>query len=250
MEPALYFNKPQSTQQCYYEALRAFYVDEENATQIASRFGFSYAYFKKLRSMFKNQLKLGYDPLFIEKKRGPKQRRTDQALIEKIIALRKQNYSITDIKVNLHSDNQALSVDAIDQILKGEGFAPLPKRTHEERLKTQIPDSLQAPKSTALIIRDEIFTTEMNAGPLVFLPLLEDLGIIEAIRSCGFPFTKDISDIQYVLSFLAIKLIGGMRWSHDTIWNFDKALGFFAGLTLIFHKLVKNRRVSRYSIGF
>jgi hypothetical protein len=243
MEPISYFNQPQSTQQIHYEALRAFYVGKENPAQIASRFRFSFAYFKKLRTMFKNQLKTGCDPLFVEKKRGPKRRRTALTVIEKVIALRKQNYSITDIKVNLHADNHVLSVDAIDQILKEEGFAPLPKRTLEERLKTQIPLTLQTPKSSALIIKDEIFTTEMNAGPLIFLPLLEDLGIVDAIRSCNFPSTKDISDIQYILSFLAIKLIGGARWSHDTLWNFDRALGFFAGLSV----LPKSTSLSTYS---
>jgi hypothetical protein len=243
MELASYFNKPRSTQQCHYEALRAFYVDEEDSAEIAPRFGFTCAYFKKLRTLFKNRFEAGHDPLFAEKRRGPKQRRTDQTVIEKIIALRKQNYSVTDIKASLHADNKALSVDAIDQILKGEGFAPLPKRTYEERLKTQVPESLQAPKSTALIIKDEAFTTEMNAGPLVFLPLLKNLGIIDAIKSCNFPSTSSISDIQYVLSFLAIKLMGDTRWSYDTVWNFDRALGLFAGLNV----LPKSTALSTYS---
>jgi hypothetical protein len=243
MQPTVYFNQPQSTQQRHYEVLRAFYIGKEKAAQIAARFGFSLAYFKKLRTMFKNYLKNGCDPLFAKKKRGPKQRRTAQTVIEKIVALRKQNYSITDIKANLSATNQVLSVDAIDQILKAEGFAPLPKRTREERLKIQMPSTLRAPKSLALTIEDEIFTTEMNAGPLIFLPLLEVLGIIEVIRNCNFPFTKDLSDTQYILSFLALKLIGGIRWSHDTLWNFDRALGLFAGLNV----LPKSTALASYS---
>ncbi len=243
METISYFEQPQSTQQRQYEALRAFYVDKENAGQIASKFGFSFAYFKKLRTMFKNHLKTGHDPLFTEKKRGPKQRRTARTVIEKIVVLRKQNYSITDIKANLHANDYVLSVDAIDQILKEEGFAPLPKRTREERSKTRIPTTLRAPKSEKLILKNEIFTTEMNAGPLIFLPLLEDMGIVSAIKNSNFPSTKDISDIQYVLSFLALKLMGGTRLSHDTIWNFDRALGFFASLNV----LPKSTALSTYS---
>jgi hypothetical protein len=40
--------------------------------------------------------------------------------------MRKQNYSITDIKANLHADSINLSLDTIDKILKDEGFSPLP----------------------------------------------------------------------------------------------------------------------------
>ncbi len=90
---------------------------------------------------------------------------------------------------------------------------------------------------------DEEFTTETGAGPLVFLPLLEELGIISAIRVSGFPQTNTISDIQSVMSFLALKLTGGKRWSHDTIWNMDRALGFFAVLNV----LPKSGTLSTYS---
>jgi hypothetical protein len=30
------------------------------------------------------------------------------------------------------------------------------------------------------------------------------------------------------LAFVALKLSGGKRWSHDSRWNMDRALGFFA----------------------
>ena len=243
MDATAYFQNPKSTQQRYYEALRAFYIDEESSARVASRFGFTYAYFKKLCAIFNSQIKKGSDPLFIRKKHGPKSRRTAQTTIENIVALRKQNYSIVDIKAALCAINKNLSVDAIDQILKKEGFAPLPKRTCKERLMTQIPQTLRSPKSTALVIEDEVFTTEMNVGPLIFLPLLEELGIVDAIKKCNFPSTKDISDVQYVLSFLALKLIGGARWSHDTRWNFDRALGLFAGLNV----LPKSTALSTYS---
>jgi hypothetical protein len=103
-------------------------------------------------------------------------------VVEKIIALRKQNHSIPDIKVNLHANNHALSIDTIDKILKKEGFAPLPKRTQDERLKAKRQCIMLAPKSAALDIENETFTTEMNAGPLTFMPLLEELGIVEIIK--------------------------------------------------------------------
>ncbi len=60
--------------------------------------GFTAAYFKKLRALFRSQLKQGIDPVFVNKKTGPKHRHTHQSIIEKIFAWRKQNYSIADIK--------------------------------------------------------------------------------------------------------------------------------------------------------
>ena len=74
---------------------------------------------------------------------------------------------------------------------------------------------------------------ETGAGPLVFLPLLEPLGIVKAIAACGFPSTGPISDIPSVLAFGALKLTGGKRGSQDSRWNMDRALGLFAGLNVL-----------------
>lgn len=243
MDPKTYFSQPQSTQQRHYEALRAFYHEKQKPEHIAKTFGLSPAYFKKLRALFRAKLNQGEDPVFLPKQKGPSRRYTSQTTIEKIIAWRKKNHSIADIKASLHAEEQDVSLDTIDKILKEAGFAPLIKRTRQERLAMQAPSTLPAPKSTSLDIKDEVFTTELNAGPLIFLPLLEELGLIELIKACDFPSTKTLSDVQYILSFLALKLMGGERWSHDTLWNFDRALGLFAGLNV----LPKSTALSTYS---
>jgi hypothetical protein len=243
MDPKTYFSQPKTTQQRHYEALRAFYHEKQKPEQIAKIFGLSPAYFKKLRALFRAQLNQGVDPVFLPKQKGPSRRYINQSTIEKIVALRKQNHSIADIKASLHAEEINVSLDTIDKILKDEGFAPLMKRTRKERLAIQAPSILPAPKSMTLNIKNEVFTTELNAGPLIFLPVLEELGIIDLIKQCDFPSTKTISDIQYLLAFLALKLMGGERWSHDTLWNFDRALGFFAGLNV----LPKSTALSTYS---
>jgi hypothetical protein len=245
MDPKTYFSQPQSTQQRHYEALRSFYYEKENSSNITKIYGFSESYFKKLRSNFRRNLNSGIDLLFTHNKQGPKKRHTNQSIIEKVSALRKQNHSIADIKTALHADAQSLSLDTIDKILKEEGFAPLVKRTHQERLAIQNPSLCIAPKSTALLPNNDSFTTEMNAGVLIFLPLLEELKLIPIIQNCKFPSTQAISDVQYILSCLALKLMGGVRWSHDTTWNFDRVLGFFAGLNV----LPKSTALSTYSYG-
>jgi hypothetical protein len=243
MDTRDYFHKPTTPIQRHYEALRSFYHEGLRATDTATQFGFSPLYFKKLRVEFAQKLRSGIDPFFSTPKLGPKKRATKNETVKRIVALRKQNYSIADIKVSLEADAKKISLDTIDQILKSEGFAPLSKRTRKERLAVALPSKLEAPKSIPLELTDEEFSTEMGAGPLVFLPLLENLGIVKAIQKSGFPGTTEISDVQSVLSFLALKLMGGMRWSHDTKWNMDRALGLFAHLNV----LPKATTLSTYS---
>ncbi len=243
MDPKDYFDNPTSPLQRHYEALKAFYKDGLSAEEAASKFDFSPTYFKKLRFEFAQQLRSGKNPFFAINKPGPKERTTSHEAMDRIIALRKQNHSILDIKVVLDSEGKKISLETIDQILKSEGFAPLPKRTRQQRLGISIPAKFEAPKSMSLEIIDEEFITEIGAGPLVFLPLLENLHIVEAIKMAGFPGTSELSDIQSVLSFLGLKLMGGLRWSHDTKWNMDRALGLFAGLNV----LPKATTLSTYS---
>lgn len=238
-----YFSNPNTPAQRRYEALKAFYHDGLSAADAANKFGFSQGYFKKLRFEFAQNLRNNIDPFFPIQKTGPKKRSTNNEIIEQIITLRKQNYSILDIKVALDAQEKKISLNTIDQILKSEGFAPLPKRTRKERQSISMPSVFEAPRSVALEITTEEFTTEIGAGPLIFLPLLENLGIIEAIKKSNFPSTSEISDVQSVLSFLALKLMGSIRWSYDTKWNMDRSLGLFAGLNV----LPKASTMSTYS---
>lgn len=243
MKPHDYYNKFLSTAQKRYEALKAFYCDGFSASDAAAKFNFTSSYFKKLRLEFVKQLQKGIDPFFKKTKPGPKKRSTDHKTIDQIISLRKQNHSIVDIKSILDAKGNKISLNTIDQILKTEGFAPLPKRTRNERNCIILPSKIKAPKTETLEFRDEEFITEFSAGPLIFLPLVEKLGIIKAIQKIKFPKTKEINDVQSILSFLALKLMGGMRWSHDTKWNMDRALGLFANLNV----LPKATTLSTYS---
>jgi hypothetical protein len=243
MDPKTFFSHPSCTAQRHYEAMRAFYHEGLPAADAAKKFDLSPTYFKKLRFEFSQGLREGLLPFFAEKKRGPKEHHTDDDVVQQIVALRKRNFSIADIKSVLDADQCTVSLDTIDRILKSEGFAPLPKRTRQQRLAVNPPEKFSAPSSESLLVTDEQFLTETGAGPLVFLPLLEQLGIVKAIASCGFPGTSQISDVQSVLAFLALKLTGGKRWSHDSRWNMDRALGFFAGLNV----LPKSTTLSTYS---
>lgn len=238
-----YFSQPADPNQKKYEALRSFYHQGLSASEVASQFGYSPAYFKKLRLLFTSKIKQGVNPFFQPNKKGPKKRSTDSKIIEQLVALRKKNHSINDIKAILESKGHILSLETIDNILKAEGFAPLPRRTRSERNSVLIPEKIEAPPSQTLQITDEEFSTRQGGGLLVFLPLIEKLGIIEAIKKADFPQTSVINSVSSVMSFLALKLLGRERLSHDEAWNLDRALGLFAGLNV----LPKNATLSSYS---
>jgi hypothetical protein len=238
-----YFTQPKNSTHRQYEALRAFFCDQLSVQEVARKFGLSSLYFKKLKNQFIKEFNKGGNPFFPEKKTGPKQRRTEETIVSIIVALRKQNYAITDIRAALYAKGKEVSLNAINSILKQQGFAPLPKRTHQERVSMQLPKKITPPESVSWNYTNEIFTTERAAGVLVFLPLLQSLGIINAIKDARFPSTTQLSDIQMVLSFLSLKLMGNTRWSHDSVWNMDRALGLFAGLNV----LPKATTLSSYS---
>lgn len=238
-----FFTNPTSPLHRRYEALKSFYHEGLSADAAAEKFGISPSFFKKIRYEFGKDLREGVYPFFLEKKPGPKDRLTSNETVERIVSLRKQNFSITDIKVVLDAEERTVSIDTIDKILKSDGFAPLPKRTHKERSSITLPSKIQAPKSVSFELINQEFTTETGVGPLIFLPLIEKLGIVKAIKASGFPSTSEISDVQSVLSFLALKLTGARRWSHDTSWNMDRSLGLFAGLNV----LPKSTTMSTYS---
>jgi hypothetical protein len=243
MEMRDFFFSPKTPLQKQYEALRAFYVDKLSEKKVLKMFRFSKNYFKKLRFQVLKQLKQGVDPFFIVKRKGPKERFTSKSVIQTIIAFRKKNYSIEDIQSALNALGEKLSLYAIDSILKGEGFAPLPRRTKNERVATLKPEKLEAPESISLKFDDETFSTEKGVAPLIFLPIMEELNIVQAIKDAHFPGTSQISAISSIMSFLALKIIGNERVSHDQIWNLDRSLGLFAGLNV----LPKTATLSSYS---
>jgi hypothetical protein len=75
------------------------------------------------------------------------------------------------------------------------------------------------------------------------LPLLTKLRVAEWIEAAGYPETRELSRTQSVLAFLALKLAGYERYSHDDLWAMDRSLGLFAGLTV----LPKDSTLSSYS---
>lgn len=69
-------------------------------------------------------------------------------------------------------------------------------------------------------------------GIFLFLPLLTRLGFDQLVRQAGYPSSKMIPAGSALLSLLALKLLDKERRSHINDFNFEEALGLFAGLNV------------------
>jgi hypothetical protein len=71
------------------------------------------------------------------------------------------------------------------------------------------------------------------AGLFLFLPLLARLGFSKIVDRAGYPGTKRVPADAALLSLLTLKLLDKERHSHIDDFNFEDALGLFAGLNVL-----------------
>lgn len=71
------------------------------------------------------------------------------------------------------------------------------------------------------------------AGVFLFLPLLARLRFDQLVERAGYPGSKMVPASSALLSLLALKLLDKERHSHIDDFNFDPALGLFAGLNIL-----------------
>jgi hypothetical protein len=70
------------------------------------------------------------------------------------------------------------------------------------------------------------------AGIFLFLPLFARLDFDALVRQAGYPGSRMVPASAALLSLLALKLLDKERRSHINDFNFDEALGLFAGLNI------------------
>ena len=245
-ELARFFLKPQEGLHKRYEVLRALCVEKLPAKKVAVRLGYSFHTVNAMKRDFAQAIRSGKIPeFFLETTAGRKPRKNRDELRRHIISLRKQNKSILDIKGALDALGHQVSHDFIHRVLVEDGFARLPRRTTLERRKGSVA-KLTAPRSQSIDWKTELgkrYHSERGIGLLAFLPLLAKLKMHQWIEQAGYPETTELNRSQSVLSFLALKLAGYERYSHDDLWAMDRSLGLFAGLNV----LPKDATLSSYS---
>lgn len=232
MDPKDYFIHTRSTKHKQYEALRAFFLDNLNAQEVAEKFSYSVPTVYSLAKDFRSRLKTDTpESLFFQQAKKGRAFRKDRNKIETlIIELRKKNLSVPDIKTILDARENNVSEGMISQILKKDGFARLPRRDKKTKDKKNV--ILPAPKSVPLTLGNEHFSTD-SIGILCFLPYLRKYSIDKVIKNSLYPETNCINRLSSIYSFLALKLSNVQRYSVDDSWCMDRGTGLFAALNVL-----------------
>src|SRR5436309_10782871 len=177
------FLEPANATQRQYEALRAFFVDRLPGAEVANRFGYSPGSFRVLVHHFRQDPRR---PFFLTPAKGPHKTPKADPVRDHVVALRKQNLSIYDISRALKKEQITLSPAAIDQILKDEGFARLPRRADDERPPGARPSTADVADARRLDLSPRHLPTKFG-GLFLFLPTLAALPFDPILAEAGLP---------------------------------------------------------------
>ena len=138
---------------------------------MAGAFGYSPGSFQVLCHHFRRE----FDPVFFAAPRpGPRDQPKRSAARDLIVELRNRIYSVYEISETLKERSRPLSATVVCEVLKVEGFAPLPRRGDEER--PQRPRVTIEPVADArrFVLSPEQFQTRCG-GLFLFVPQLLEL---------------------------------------------------------------------------
>ena len=225
-----YFKNPVSHRQKQYEAIRAIIIGRESIENAAKRYGYKTGtVYSLLRDVMAGKFEL-----FPAVKKGPKQKRTNPDVCDKIIEYRKIRLSSSDIQDRLAEDAIKISSRTVERILKDAGYGKLKRRTNKE-LGITIKNKIIPDRSEHLDFSElEPFNIDCPlAGCFFFIPYILESGIIDIVKECKMPDSSDIGSTQACLSMLLLKLMGRKRLSHIGAYDREPGLGIFAGLNVL-----------------
>jgi hypothetical protein len=212
-----------------YEALRAYFVEDQPSADAAKAFGYTPGSFRVLCHQFRR------DPapaFFVKASHGPRSQPKKSAARDLIVVLRKQNHSVYEISEELKSRKLVLSPTAVREVLKEEGFAPLPRRLDEERPYRLGPTAEPVADVRSLSLAPRTVTTSCG-GLFLFVPDLIRLGLDKLARAAHLPGSTMIPAEHALRACLALKLWCVERRSHVMALVADEGLALFAGLNAI-----------------
>ncbi len=245
MTPELFFISPYNRKQILYEALKKSFLGNISEKEICQIYDIRYNTFRSLKRDFLKKIRNSEDPaeLFFTSSQVGKRKKRQPEIEAKIMALRKKNLSVPDIKAILSSEDIHISFWKIDKVLKENNFPPLARRTQQKKQNLSIPEEFQAEESFQLAFNATEKFESLNGSIFLFYPILKKLNIEKIITEAGYPGTKQISSLNAILTLLALKLMGTKRLSHSNDYALDRGLGLFAGLNV----LLKDASCSAYS---
>jgi transposase len=236
---AKFFLEACSPKQRQYEALRAYFVGNLTSKEVAKRFGYTVNAFRILCYQFKHDKKRQF---FIESKPGPKYSPKRDLSRERVLALRKKNYSVQDIQRLLQEEKISISAGSIWSILQEEGFSRLPRRKDEERPDWPRPDKASYADIRKLSWDERTIETRFG-GLFLLMKILAELEIDEIPKELKWYGSKMIPIGNGFLSCLLLKLINKERKSHVMDIVFDEGVALSVGL----NEVPKTAYICEYS---
>jgi len=234
-----FFLVPLTPMQRRYEALRAFFVDQLPGKEIAKKFGYTPGAFRVLCHSFRKDSDKKF---FLESKSGPKFSSKRDIARDRVIDLRKQNYSTEDIARLLKDEGILLSAVSIWAILNEEGFKKLPRRDDSERPQWPRQDLAPYADVRQFSLLPRVMDTRI-AGVFLLLKILADTKICDIPIDLKWYGSKMIPSQNAFLASLLLKLIGKKRKSHVMDLQCDEGAPFAIGL----NELPKRTYVAEYS---
>ena len=228
---AAFFLAPTSALQRQYEALRAYFVDRLPSAEVARRFAYTPGSFRVLCHQFR------HDPVFRARffataLQGPSASPVRDRVRRLVVAMRKRNLSVYDIRRELAQAGHTVSINTLILLLREEGFARLPRRRDDERPQAIRPEPAAAADVRMLSLSPRSFRTRAG-GLFLFVPLMRAIRLADLVRQAGLPGSVRIPAEQAVRSLLALKLLGKERKSHVLDLVCDPGIALFAGLNVV-----------------
>ena len=223
-----FFLEPGTPKQRQYEALRAYFVDAKPSHQVARDFGYSPGAFRVMCHNFSHSPQRAF---FLTTRPGPRSQPKKSAAHSLVIELRKQNHSVYEISDALKAKKLPLSPTAVRELLKAEGFAPLPRRADQERPQQPRPTVEAVADYRAFSLAPRQFFTRCG-GLFLFLPDLASLPIDDLAKAAGLPGSKMIPQAHALRACLATKLWSIEHKSHIMPLVTDEGLALFSGLNV------------------
>jgi transposase len=233
---AEWFTSPEQVNQRRYEALRAYFTEGLTYAEAGERFGYTrWAMINLVRDHRAGKLELFAQP----RKPGPAPGTAParERVRGQVVKLRRQGYSTYEISARLSAEGTPLNRTSVAEILAEEGFGRLLRRP-EPQASSASPatpgrdTSLPAAKLLDFAAWPGRLDTT-RAGLLLAVPDLVSLDLPALASDAGYPGTRVIPAISWLLSLLALKLTRTRRVSHVDDLLADPAAALFAGLAVL-----------------
>jgi transposase len=234
-EGAEAFTAPVQVNQRRYEALRAYFVGGLSYAEAGERFGYTrWSMINLVREHRAGKLELFAAP----KKPGPPPGTAParERARGRVIELRHQGLSTYEISARLAAEGTPLNRTSVGEILAEEGFGRLVRGPQPEQSISAATPGRDTGLPRARVLDFGAWPARLDttrAGLLLVLPDLLALDLPALAAAAGYPGTRVIPAVSWLLSLLALKLTRTRRVSHVDDLLADPAAALLAGMAVL-----------------